>query len=438
MRHFLIEAGDWVLITVWLFLFVPAIGHTASSIWASPPLTRLIEEGIAQNKEIKGLEARLASLKDEIPFAGSLDDLRLGLGIMNLPTDTFSFDQEAMTQKQVFIAQKFPWFGKLDLKSQRATLKAMRQKAVLKAKRLELARKIAVFYYELGFVTTSMEINKRLTETVSQLLTVAETRYATGRGLQQDVLQAQVELSKLLDENIKLEGMYRVLEDQINELLNRESFTPIQPPKSLSYPDFQLQVKDLQDRALKENPLLRVRQAEINIAMVEIQLARKNYWPDIDFKLAYGQREEDLMGRGLADLVSASVTMNLPLWQEKRQDPKLAATKNGHQAAIYLYQNLVKSLPYRVDALATEIRDTQKNYRLFSDALLIQAEQWARSSLLAYEVGSVEFNTMIVAQIRLLRFELQAESYIYKIYQKGEELKEIVGGPLQPEHFMKK
>ena len=438
MRHFLIEAGDWVLITVWLFLFVPAIGHTASSIWASPPLTRLIEEGIAQNKEIKSLEARLASLKDEIPFAGSLDDLRLGLGIMNLPTDTFSFDQEAMTQKQVFIAQKFPWFGKLDLKSQRATLKAMRQKAVLKAKRLELARKIAVFYYELGFVTTSMEINKRLTETVSQLLTVAETRYATGRGLQQDVLQAQVELSKLLDENIKLEGMYRVLEDQINELLNRESFTPIQPPKSLSYPDFQLQVKDLQDRALKENPLLRVRQAEINIAMVEIQLARKNYWPDIDFKLAYGQREEDLRGRDLADLVSASVTMNLPLWQKKRQDPKLAATKNGHQAAMKFYQNLVESLPHRVDALATEIRYTQKNYRLLSDALLVQADQWARSSLLAYEVGSVEFNTMIVAQIRLLRFELQAESYIYKIYQKGEELKEIVGGPLQPEHFMKK
>ena len=377
-------------------------------------------------------------MKDEIPFAGSLDDLRLGLGIMNLPTDTFSFDQEAMTQKQVFIAQKFPWFGKLDLKSQRATLKAMRQKAVLEAKRLELARKIAVFYYELGFVTTSMEINKRLTETVSQLLTVAETRYATGRGLQQDVLQAQVELSKLLDENIKLEGMYRVLEDQINELLNRESFTPIQPPKSLSYPDFQLQVKDLQDRALKENPLLRVRQAEINIAMVEIQLARKNYWPDIDFKLAYGQREEDLRGRDLADLVSASVTMNLPLWQKKRQDPKLAATKNGHQAAMKFYQNLVASLPHRVDALATEIRYTQKNYRLLSDALLVQADQWARSSLLAYEVGSVEFNTMIVAQIRLLRFELQAESYIYKIYQKGEELKEIVGGPLQPEHFMKK
>lgn len=210
----------------------------------------------------------MESLKEEIPFAGSLDDLRLGFAILNLPTDTFSFNQEAMTQKQIFIAQKFPWFGKLDLKSQRATLMAVRQEAVLQARRLELARKIAISYYELGFVATSLEINKRLTDTVSQLLRVAETRYATGRGLQQDVLQAQVELSKLLDEKIRLEKRRRTLEDKINGLLNRESFTPVRPPDGLNYPDLQLNVKDLQNKALKENPQLRVRQTKIDITAV--------------------------------------------------------------------------------------------------------------------------------------------------------------------------
>ena len=58
------------------------------------------------------------------------------------------------------------------------------------------------FYYELGFVYKSLEINRRLSEIVNQLLRVAETRYATGHGLQQDVLQAQVEFSKLIDEKI--------------------------------------------------------------------------------------------------------------------------------------------------------------------------------------------------------------------------------------------
>ena len=393
-------------------------------------LAGLIEEGIRQNKEIKSLEDRVASLKKEIPFAGSLDDPRLGFAILNLPTDTFDFDQEAMTQKQIFIAQKFPWFGKLDLRTQRATLKAVRRQAILDAKRLELARKIAVAYYELGFVATSLETNAQLTDIVSQLLGVAETRYATGRGLQQDVLQAQVELSKLLDEKITLERTRRTLEDRINELLNRESFIAVSPPMNVSYPDLQLEIERLQDKALKENPQLRVRQAQIDIAAKDIELARKDYWPDMDVKLAYGQRDEDFMGRDLPDLVTGSVTMNIPLWQRSRQDSKLAAVKKDHQAAINFYRNLVVSLPHRVDALVTEIRDTQKNYRLFSDALLLQAEQWANSSLSAYEVGKLEFNTMIGAQIRLLRFELQTSNFIFKIYQKRAELEEVLGGPL--------
>jgi cobalt-zinc-cadmium efflux system outer membrane protein len=430
MRHFSMKITAVILLTLWIAIGIPAGAIAESPIWASPPLTQLIEEGIAQNKEIKSLEDEVEGLKKEIPFAGSLEDPRLGLAILNLPTDTFDFDQEAMTQKQIFIAQKFPWFGKLDIKTQRATLKAVRQQAILEARRLELARKIAVNYYELGFVATSLEINARLTDIVSQLLGVAETRYATGRGLQQDVLQAQVELTKLLEEKISLQRTRRTLEDRINELLNRASFITVIPPKDLGYPDLQLKVKQLQDKAIKENPQFRVRQARIDIAAKDIELARKDYWPDMDVKLAYGQRDEDRTGRDLPDFVSGSVTMNIPLWQNKRQDSKLAAAKKSHQAAINFYRNLIESLPHRVDALVTEIRYTQKNYRLFTDALLLQADQWASSSLLAYEVGELEFNTMINARIRLLRFELQTSSFLYKIYQKRAELEEVLGGPL--------
>ncbi len=430
MRYFSLKKAKGTLIALWILIGMPAIGMTDSPIWAPPELARLIEEGLDQNKEIKSLEDRVESLKKEIPFAGSLDDPRLGFAILNLPTDTFDFDQEPMTQKQIFLAQKFPWFGKLDLRTQRAALKAVRQQAILDAQRLELARKIAVAYYELGYVATSLQTNARLTDIVSQLLGVAETRYATGRGLQQDVLQAQVEVSKLLDEKITLEKTRRNLEDRVNELLNRESFTPVQPPLDLSFPDLQLEIERLQDKALKENPQLRVRQAQIDIAAKEIELARKDYWPDMDVKIAYGQRDEDLTGRDLPDLVTGSVTMNIPLWQKSRQNSKLAAVKMDHQAAVNFYRNLVESLPHRVDALVTEIHDTQKNYRLFNEALLLQADQWASSSLSAYEVGAVEFNTMIGAQTRLLRFELQTANYLFRIYQKRAELEETLGGPL--------
>ena len=226
-----------------LYVSIPTVLSAATPIWAPPALSELITEGLTYNNEIQSLEAQIESIKEESFFAGSLEDPRLGLGVLNLPTDTFSFSQEPMTQKVLFIAQRVPWFGTLSLKAKRTTLLALRQQAVLEAKRLELARKIATAYYELGFVATNLNINDRLRSMVSQLLRVAETRYASGEGLQQDVLQAQVELSKLLDEKIVLKKRYRTLEDRINELLNRESFSPITPPKDLQHLDIMLMVQ---------------------------------------------------------------------------------------------------------------------------------------------------------------------------------------------------
>ncbi len=414
----------------WLVVATKAAVQAGPIIWAPPDLAELIEEALAENKELQSLEAKVESLKEEISFAGSLDDPRLGIGVINLPTDSFSFDQEAMTQKKIFIAQKVPWFGKLSLKEQSPALIAGSQQAVLEARRLELARKIATTYYELGFIETSFEINRRLTEMVNQIIKVAETRYASGSGLQQDVLRAQVELSKLLDEKIILRKKRRVLEDRINELLNRESFIHVAPPKNLRDPKLRLDVEALNALSLRQNPWLRVRQFEIDRAAVDINLARKDYWPDMDFIVAYGQRDEDFTGRDLPDLLSASVVVNIPLWQKNRQDKNLEAKRKNYQAATKSYENLTKSLPYRIDALATDIHDTQENYRLFSDALMIQAEQLARSALSAYVVNKVEFNTMINAQMRLLRFELKSKQYLFNIYQKRAELEEVLGGPL--------
>jgi len=430
MKQFLLKVL-WLTSVVAVVAFIAPNGSAADTfIWAPQPLGILIEEGLANNQDIKSLESRVKSLKEEISFAGSLNDPRIGIALLNIPTDHFRFDQEPMTQKQIFIAQKIPWFGKLSLRSQQAAMKTIRQEAILNEKRLELAREIATAYYELGFVSSAQKTNERLIKMLTQLLRVSETRYASGQGLQQDVLHVQVELSKLLEEQITLEKKRRTLEDRINSLLNRESFIPVTPPESLPYPDPVLEIEELQPRALAMNPRLKVKQAEIELAGVGIELARKNYWPDLDFKVAYGQREEDFNGRDLPDFVSTSVVMNIPLWKKTRQDKKLAATQLSHQAALQSYQNLANGLPHKIDALVTDIRNLQKNYKLITNALIVQAEHWARSSLTAYEVGKVNFNTMINAQIRLLRFELQSENYLFSLYKKRAELEELLGTPL--------
>jgi len=162
---------------------------------------------------------------------------------------------------------------------------------------------------------------------------------------------------------------------------------------------------------------------------IGVELADKEYWPDIDFKIAYGQRDE-VMGNDLSDFVSASMTMNVPLWQNSRQDKKLASVSASHDAAVKAYKNLAERLPYRVDALSTEILSLQKSYQLYTDTLIHQTKEWANSSLAGYQVGKMEFNTMVKAQIRLLRSQEKAENYLFTIFQKRAELEELLGGHL--------
>ncbi len=419
----------------WLcFMLVPALMLLAPGIAAArglydkpPELDRLIEDLLRNNEELLSMAEERAALEAETDVAGALDDPRLGIGVANLPTDTFSFSQEPMTQKALFIAQKFPWFGKLDLRTQKAVVAVERQTALIEARRLELIKALTNTYYDLGFVSESLRVNAELIQMVQQMLQVAEAVYASGQGLQQDVFQAQVELGKLIDDRIDIEKRQRTQAARINELLNRTEFVEVRPPGDLAFPELDLDPEVVRQWALVHNPMLRVRQADIDRAAINIELARKNYYPDMDFNVAYGQRDEDMSGRDLPDFLSASVVVNLPLWQKQKQDKQLLAEENRRKAATKLYENLRKALPHQVAAVLNEIEAMRENHRLFSGGLLEQTAGWSRSALSAYEVGKVDFDTMIKAHMRALQFQLQAERYRFQVYQKLTDLETLAG-----------
>jgi outer membrane protein, heavy metal efflux system len=410
-----------------VFLFFP-LPSQASTIFPVPlPLADIISEGLANNQGLKSQAAKVDAMKAEAMAAGALDDPGIGFGLLNLPVDTFSFTQEPMTQKQISVVQKFPWPGKLSLKSQSAALVTLREVAILKEKKLNLAKTITTTYYDMSFVGRSLETNERLSQMVRRLLRTAETRYSVGKGLQQDVLSAQVELSRLLDESISLKQKHRTLENRINGLLGRTSFSPVPMPENLTLPEGVLSIDDLTKRGLKSNTGILIRLLDIDTAKIDVALARKSYFPDFDVKLAYGQREEDRMGNDLADFASASVMMRIPLWKHKKQDNRLIAAKKRLEAKEAAHRDLSTGLPFKIESLAEEIMGTRENYRLFNEGILVQAGQWARASESAYQVNKIEFNTMITAQVRLFRLRLMRDKYLHQIHKQEAQLKELIG-----------
>jgi outer membrane protein, heavy metal efflux system len=397
---------------------------------APPALNPLVAEGLANNQRLKSQRSKIDALRRDVPAAGALDDPRLGVALLNLPVDTWRFNQEPMTQKQVSIAQKLPWFGMLDLKTQKAVLAAKIAEARWQGQRLALAREIITAYFDLALAVRGDQINSQLMDLVQQLLQSSESRYASGMGLQQDVLQAQVELSRLVDEQNDLADRRRTQNRKLNALLNRPAFQAVMPMVALPMPPMKLDFQRLEDLALNRNPEIVARGLAVEQAAVGVDLARKDFYPDFNVSLAYGIREDDRLGAERADFFSAGVTLNVPLYQNRKQTPLLEAAAKNRQAAAEALRDLQLSLPHQIETVKSTVRRLQDSYQLYVSTLLLQAKQWADSAQSAYEVGKLEFNSLINAQLQVLRLQLQADTYLYRLYQKRAELEELVGGPL--------
>ena len=113
----------------------------------------------------------------------------------------------------------------------------------------------------------------------------------------------------------------------------------------------------MQSFARANNPVLKAKEIEILKEQAHIDLAQKDYMPDFDIKLAYGQREEDRAEKNRDDFFTAVLSMNIPVWKNSRQDKNLAAATASHRAAEQSYQNLHEGLNHQVDSLTTEIQD---------------------------------------------------------------------------------
>lgn len=413
-----------------LLVFFVLSSFSATIISTTPELELLIEEALNNNHEIKSIVETIESFNDKGAFQGSLADPKLGFALQNLPAESLSLDQEAMTQKQVFVSQKFPWPGKRKLKTMQSSLEAERQMFLLKEKKLKTARNIAEAYYNLGLVSESIKLNYELTQLIENLLNVASAKYSSGRGLQQDIFKAQVELSKFTDEKIQLRKQYRVIENKINALLNRDNYKKITPPSGsdIDLYSFEMKTEYFKTLANKNNPTLGALNSEIEKKNAMTLLAKKSQYPDFDIKLAYGQRDDDQSGRGRDDFISFSTALNIPLWKHSRQDKDIMSKKASERASINRYKNFEKILPHRVEATIVEIKEMIQSYKLYKKRLIPQSIQWAQSAVSDYEVGKTDFGMMINARIQPLKFELKAKKYLFEILKKRAELEELTGG----------
>jgi outer membrane protein, heavy metal efflux system len=366
-----------------------------------------VKQALQSNPDYLSAKDRLRAAQLRIPQAGALPDPNLGLAVTNLPVNSFEFNQEPMTGKKLSIMQMFPFPGKLGLKEDMAEFQAQFVKQQVEELKNQLIKQVKLSYYSIFLTDKSIEIIKKNKTLVQQFVQVAEAKYSVGKGLQQDVLKAQVELLKLTDKLITLEQKRKNHVYQLNKLINRDITSPIEINVELEKMTFDLTIAEITELGLQNRPLLKGWQHLLEKSRSSNKLAKYEFLPDFNVGIAYTQRDDLSTGMKMYDFFSAEVKISLPIYFYKKQSKKVEQTQQQIYSTEDKYSDVRNEVLFQIEDKFSEMKKNFDLMALYKKGIIPQASQSLNSAMTGYQVDKVDFITLLNNQLTLFNYELE-------------------------------
>jgi outer membrane protein TolC len=401
---------------------IPVAGADEQPEQPQTQLDDLLEEALANSPELAAARNERDAAQQRISPAGALEDPMLEFGVVNAPLDPIDLRREDMTMKMLGLTQKLPFPGKRDLRRAVASADATSLDLAVQETTNRLLRDVRVAYAELSSNAESQRIVGRAEAALEQLVATARSRYDVGQAAQIDVLDAQTELERLSVRRLQLATQNAGLQSELRRLLGRiDTATKINPraPALVSV--------DTADLVTDARPQLLALQALVERNSRSIELAEREYYPDFDVTLQYGQRDRTPDGMPRDDMVSLIVGLNLPIWRKSRLEPQLAEARSMRdQAQSMLAAQQLETRAALETQLALEER-LRQTVQIYESSLLPQVRAAATSALTAYRVGNVDFLTLRQAQLREFEASTELAEAIANQNKAAAEIELLVG-----------
>lgn len=378
-------------------------------------LTGMIDRALAVSPKIKMLEAKKSAAENRIPQQTNLPDPMLTLGLMNMPTNSFSFTQEPMTGKVVGLSQAFPFPGKLGA-AENVLSKDVEiiEKEIDDAKN-EIVKDFKQSYYKLLLVRNELKIageNKKLLADVAK---VVRAKYSVSTASQQNVIKVELEITNMNNKIILLQQreaeqvalLSSILMDDAAKYITSEVL-----PEN-RFPEFT--VNQLVSIAEQNRPYLLGLQLAQNKAAEQQNLAGYDFYPNFNIAFQYSQRDEIVKtNTQLNDFFSVVAGISLPLNYGGKVTAKVDEAISMKEFYSSQYDAAVQALNANFGALIAELNSFHNQYLLITEAKIQQAEQNYSSALSGYQVGKVDFINVTDA----LKILFDVETDVYSIKAK--------------------
>jgi outer membrane protein TolC len=416
------------------FLFVIPLALTAGAAMSATPdleqsvnLPSLRAYALEQNPEIKAAEDRWRAAQARPSQEGSLPDPMINTAYHNESFRHFTQGTSDFSFLRFGAEQEIPFPGKLGLKETIAEREADREGAMYRATVLNVVTRLRVAYADYFVAYKSHEILQENQGLLTKLEQAAEARYRTGEGLQQDVTRAQLELSILLGRLATVDQARQSGAASLNALLNRPPLAPLGTPAPLDEVPSAYKLDDLEQRARERSPSLQA--AELGVARAEskLTLARRQYWPDFVLRADYFNKAE------LTPEWEVGAGIRIPLYFWRKQAFGVEEAAAGVGEARSSRQAAHEDVLARVKDFHAQAESTERLTHLYRTAVVPQARLSLQSALAGYQVGKVDFLTLLNSFTVLNEYQLGYYEELANHEKAVAQLEEAAGiGPETP------
>ena len=326
-------------------------------------------------------------------------DPALQFGVMNYALPGLRpMDALGMTQLQLM--QMLPVAGKLQLAGRVADAQA--SAAAMRATNVdwELRSEAARSFYELYATERALVIARQALRTLQNISATTQSMYRVGEGRQADVLRAQVEIARMVEDTIRMRAERTAMTARLNGLLYRAPETELASPVLPRFPSSVPPLDSLERLAPDSRPLVRAAADEVEAARSSERLARREIWPDLQLGAQYGRQTS----QGGERMGSVMIGATLPIFARSRQlrmREEAAAMRqaaSGDLAAMIVETRTMLTVAY------ADLGQARRLTALYRTTVLPQANAVVGSALAAYRVGSVDFMTLLDNQMAAYRY----------------------------------
>lgn len=363
-------------------------------------LSDVIREALAKNPGVQSALHAVSAQQHKIPQAKSLADPMVSVG-WNGNLAPFSVqDGDPSSYRGIGVSQQIPYPGKLKLRGQIAGKDVDAAQWDYEAVRRRLVAEVKTAYYEYFFYDKALQITRKDKELLQKLSSISEARYKVGKGMQQDVLRSQVEITMLLQKTTVLEQQRATARARLNTFMARDPGSPLPPAASVEPAELNEKLDSLYTQAERNDTSLQREQQMVEKSQLTTQLAHKDYLPDFGVAYMYQQRPM------LPDMNGMTFTVNVPVFYKAKQREEVRQATEEALSAERSRDDRKNELQFDLKQNYLSAQASKQLLDLYSKAIVPQSSLALESSMSAYEVGNVDFLTVLSNFSTILSYEV--------------------------------